>query len=86
MPIISMFLGILIRMNYDDHNPPHFHAYYQDYEGSFNFDGEMINGDMPARQKKFISAWSEFHQDELKANWEISREKGEMFRIDPLRF
>ena len=36
-----MFLGILIRMfNTNEHNPPHFHAYYQGYEASFNMDGE----------------------------------------------
>ena len=32
MPTISMFYGIVIQMFFDDHNPPHFHAYYQDYE------------------------------------------------------
>jgi hypothetical protein len=33
MPTISMFYGIVIRMYCDrsEHNPPHFHAYYQDY-------------------------------------------------------
>ena len=25
---LSAFYGILIRMYYDDHNPPHFHAEY----------------------------------------------------------
>lgn len=29
MPTISMFLGIVIRMNWLEHNPPHFHAEYQ---------------------------------------------------------
>jgi hypothetical protein len=28
MPTISRFFGIAIRMYYDDHDPPHFHAYY----------------------------------------------------------
>lgn len=28
MPEISRFFGILIRMYFDDHNPPHFHAIY----------------------------------------------------------
>jgi len=28
MPEISRFYGIVIRMFYDDHNPPHFHAFY----------------------------------------------------------
>ena len=28
MPEISRFFGIVIKMFYDDHNPPHFHAEY----------------------------------------------------------
>jgi hypothetical protein len=28
MPEISRFLGIIIKMFFDDHNPPHFHAEY----------------------------------------------------------
>ena len=28
MPEISRFLGIVIKMFYDEHNPPHFHAEY----------------------------------------------------------
>jgi len=32
MPTISEFFGILIRMYYDDHNPPHFHVFYGEYE------------------------------------------------------
>ena len=28
MPEISRFLGIVIKMFFDDHNPPHFHAEY----------------------------------------------------------
>lgn len=32
MPQISYFLGVIIRMFYRDHNPPHFHAVYADFE------------------------------------------------------
>ena len=32
MPVISQFYGILIRMFYNDHVPPHFHAIYGEYE------------------------------------------------------
>ncbi len=32
MPELSRFYGIVIRMYYDDHGPPHFHAYYGDME------------------------------------------------------
>jgi len=30
MPEISRFYGIAITMNYREHNPPHFHATYQE--------------------------------------------------------
>jgi len=33
MPEISRFYGIVIRMYFGDHNPPHFHAAYGDGMG-----------------------------------------------------
>ena len=30
MPEISKFYGIIIYMYIDDHNPPHFHVWYDD--------------------------------------------------------
>jgi hypothetical protein len=32
MPQISYFLGVIIRMFYRDHNPPHFHAHYVNHQ------------------------------------------------------
>jgi hypothetical protein len=47
MPIISMFYGIIIRMyNNGDHNPPHFHAVYQNEEAVFDLNGDYIEGDL----------------------------------------
>ena len=86
MPIISMFLGIIIRMfNNGEHNPPHFHASYQGNEAIFDMDGELMEGDMPKRQRKFIAAWAELHKDELLANWELAMEKQQLYKIEPLR-
>ena len=34
MPIISQFYGIKIIMLYDDHNPPHFHVFYNEYRAT----------------------------------------------------
>jgi hypothetical protein len=45
MPILSMFFGIVIRMFYDDHHPPHIHVEYQ---------GNMCKGDLPLTFDKFI--------------------------------
>ena len=80
-----MFLGILVYMQYNEYMPPHFHAKYQGKTAAFSLDGELLNGDMPPRQCKFIAAWAELHYDELCADWEASRENQELFRIDPLK-
>lgn len=69
MPTISMFYGIVIRMYYDDHNPPHFHAFYGDYKAIFDFDGKVLEGNIPKSKEKLILAWTSIHKDELIANW-----------------
>ena len=84
MPTISMFYGIIIRMYYDDHNPPHFHAFYGDYKAIFDFDGEMIDGTMPNNKKKLIIAWTLIHRDELNANWQLAKNSEILYNINPL--
>lgn len=55
MPIICQFLGIIIRMYTNDHNPPHFHAEYGEFEGVFNMiDLEMIAGNLPKRVRLYV--------------------------------
>ena len=49
MPEISRFFGIIIRMFYDDHNPPHFHAEYQGNSAVFDFQGNILKGDLSSR-------------------------------------
>lgn len=85
MPTISMFLGIIIKMYWDDHVPPHFHALYAGDEASYDFQGNRIAGSMPARQEKLITAWALLHEEELAANWQLAKDHEQLFRIDPLR-
>lgn len=85
MPTISMFYGIIIRMyNNGEHNPPHFHATYQEYNAVFDMDGELTGGEMPRKQCRLISAWAGIHKDELLANWELARAEQPLYRIAPL--
>ena len=84
MPTISMFYGILIRMYYDDHQPPHFHAYYNQKEAIFTLDGKLIKGDFPNKQLKLVEAWSIIHKEELEANWLLCKNYEELFNIQPL--
>lgn len=86
MPTLCMFYGIIIRMyNSGEHNPPHFHAKYQDYYATFYLDGELKDGEMPKAQRKLIVAWAEIHKDELIANWELAINEQPLYKIDPLR-
>lgn len=49
MPTLSEFFGITIRMKYLDHNPPHFHAQYQEDKISVEIRNGKIKGEMSER-------------------------------------
>ena len=87
MPVLSRFYGIIIRMYFQqsEHNPPHFHATYQGYNATFDMDGELREGEMPTKQIKLISAWTELHKDELLANWQLAISEQPLYKIEPLR-
>jgi hypothetical protein len=87
MPVISMFYGIIVRMYFDDnerHHLPHFHVKYGEHEASFDLDGNRLAGDFPQKQTKYVVAWADIHQDELRALWEIMLTDGQHFRIKGL--
>lgn len=85
MPVLSMFFGIIIKMYWIDHNPPHIHVIYNEHEAIFDFDGNLIEGELPNKQQKLIIAWIALHEDELKANWKLAENKEPLFKIDPLK-
>jgi hypothetical protein len=83
-----MFFGIVIRLytGKSEHNPPHFHAYYQEYKATFDIKKcELIEGDFPSRQKKLVEAWAELHKEDLLADWELAQNGETPFKIDPLK-
>ena len=85
MPSVSFFYGIVINMYFDDHNPPHFHATYQDCKAEFTFDGKILRGNMPEKQVKLIQAWATIHEEDLKTNWALLESASQPEKIDPLR-
>ena len=44
MPELSRFLGIVITMFYRDHAPPHFHAFYGDFEIEVSIADGVVTG------------------------------------------
>ncbi|OPG86937.1 DUF4160 domain-containing protein [Bifidobacterium breve] len=52
---------------------------------SFTFDGNLLKGDLPRKQRKLVEAWVLLHAEELEADWELAFNLEHPFRIDPLR-
>lgn len=86
MPTISMFRGIKIFMNWQEHQPPHFHATYGGDEVLISIkELEVLEGSIPSKQLKMLLGWAAFHQEELMENWELAEGKQELFAIEPLK-
>ncbi|MDD5373050.1 MAG: DUF4160 domain-containing protein [Sulfurimonas sp.] len=89
MPTISMFYGIVVMLFYYDnkqHNLPHIHVRYQDSKAIFDIENaEMIEGNLPNKQKRLVQAWMEIHKDELIADWELAISGEQPYKIDPLK-
>ncbi len=88
MPELARFYGIVIKMIFNDngqHNKPHFHVYYGEYEASVGIDGELLAGSLPVKQLRLVQAWATIHEEELYQAWN-SAVRGEAFgKIAPLQ-
>ena len=65
MPEISKFYGIIIYMYIDDHNPPHFHVWYDEYKAEVTIKDGIVRGEMPRRALRLVYEWLDLHRDEL---------------------
>ena len=84
MPEICRFLGIIIYMVYDDHNPPHFHAVYGNFEIAVEITGGIVTGRFPRRALAAVLEWHLMHRDELLEDWELARRHEPLKPIVPL--
>src|ERR1044071_126177 len=85
MPIISTFFGIIIRMYFGDHNPPHFHVEFQGEKATFTFDGRLRSGNISSgTARKLVRDWARRHRLELMINWKNIEEGRPLNRIKPL--
>ena len=85
MPTISVFYGILIRMFFNDHAPPHFHARYGEFEATIDINTrEIMQGELPRRALSLVQEWAMIHREELLEDWRLCREKAAPAKIEPL--
>ena len=82
MPEVTRFYGIVIKLFFGDHPPPHFHAMYGEYNALFGIETlEMMEGDLPERAKKMVLEWAAAYQTELKKMWNAQ----DFHKLPPLK-
>lgn len=85
MPEISRFFGIIIRMYFDDHPPPHFHAIYGKHEAQISINPIIVlQGGLPRRAESMVIEWAALHQQELIENWQRLHREQPPQKIEPL--
>ncbi len=86
MPEICRFYGIVIRMFFNDHNPPHFHAEYGEEVALIEIQSlAVFAGGLPPRALGLVMEWASLHREELMILWENARAQRPLHAIDPLR-
>ncbi len=82
MPEITRFYGIIIKIFFGDHPPPHFHATYGEYVALVAIDTlEIIEGDLPNRAQKMVLEWAALYQKDLLQMWTTQ----EFQKLPPLK-
>lgn len=87
MATLSIFFGLIIKMFNEKggkHNIPHIHVYYGDDKAVFDFEGNVLEGDLPKKKIRMVQTWIDIHQEDLMANWLLLSSGEQFFKIDPL--
>lgn len=71
-------------MYFRDHAPPHFHAFYGEYEITVEIESGVIEGTFPKRALRAVLEWLDLHRDELLEDWELARLEKPLKDIKPL--
>lgn len=72
MPTICQFYGIIILMylRNKEHNPPHIHAVYGEFEASFLIEsGEIFEGKFTKNGTKLVKQFIKENKDKLLEMW-----------------
>ena len=87
MPTISRFYGIVIRMYFlpSEHNPPHIHFTYGEYECSISVLDRVVDGKAPSKVIAKVNEWMDLHEAEILTLWEKAQKGEKLGRIEPLK-
>lgn len=85
MPEISRFYGIIVSLFWKDHNPPHIHFTYGEYECSISVIDRIVEGSAPAKVIAKVNEWIELHESEILTLWEKAQKGEKLNKIEPLK-
>ena len=85
MPEISKFFGIIISLYWRDHNPPHIHFTYGEYECTISVLDRVVSGKAPSKVIAKVNEWMDLHEAEILTLWEKAQRGEKLGRIEPLR-
>lgn len=72
-------------MFYNEHNPLHFHAYYNEYKAEIEIKTlDILAGNLPKKVYNLIVEWALEHREELMADWDLMRNDKAPAKIEPL--
>ena len=85
MPEICRFFGIIIRMFFNEHDPPHFHAEYQGRKAVIDFNGNILRGSLNSKTAtKLVRDWVDLRLADLEEDWNLARAGKQIKKIEPL--
>jgi hypothetical protein len=77
VPRIASFQGLVVKLYFGDHPPPHVHVYAGRIghpgvqTARFSIDsGELIDGTLPAAKLATATSWCQRHREALRADWQ----------------
>jgi hypothetical protein len=83
---ISRFFGIIVRMYYNDHQPPHFHACYGADGVAMRINPVgVLHGNLSPRPVSLVFEWALLHERELIEDWRLARAGEALNPIESLR-
>ena len=72
-------------MYFNEHNPPHFHVKYGEYNAIVTIEDGIVTGSLPRRALNLIYDWLDLHKDELMENWRRLENCESFLKIEPLK-
>jgi hypothetical protein len=85
VPIISVFLGLVVRVFHADHPPPHLHVQYGEHDAVVDIaTGRTLAGHLPPRARALLVEWLRLRRRDIMRAWLDAQAMRPPRRVRPL--